>query len=270
MTFRDVLRSYLGWCPGFNRIIGYAPKETVRLNYKWITISIAVVLVIMITSLILIGPPPIPISPGSPLQIYIGYGPRRGVYLDPDFNQTFDYSAFHNVDDGNGPLFYDPTNATEYAKGSETEITTYQFSTLDEVYNCTLRLDMPNAVRRYILWLISQDYNTTALKTLGMVRANSRGAFGDYIGYNFYPPRNDYVTYSITRMANYGGINSNEGWDGTLVLTDGVKIVKSSNREVAWYLGIEGCAETPFTGDQRYRVRIVHYPKGNNYGVIIN
>lgn len=267
MTFRDVLRSYLGWCPGFNRIIGYAPKETVRLNYKWITISIAVVLVIMITSLILIGPPPIPISPGSPLQIYIGYGPRRGVYLDPDFNQTFDYSAFHNVDDNNGPLFYDPTNATEYAKGSETEITTYQFSTLDEVYDCTLRLDMPNAVRRYIRWLISQDYNSTVRKVNDTIYPGRGVMFVDEVGYNIYPPRNDYVTYKISRQAYYGGINTNEDYRGQLVLADGISVVKTpANREAAWYLGIEGCAETPFNGDQRYKVRVIHYPKGNNYG----
>jgi len=269
MTLRDTLRSYFGWCPGFNRVIGYVPNEDVRLNFKWITLSTAIVLSIVIISSTMMSPPPIPISPGSPLQIYIGYEPKRGVYLDPDFNQTFDYSVFHGAA-AIGPSFYQPTNATEYAKGSEIEIETYQFSTLDEVYEFTLRLDMPNAIRRYIRWLISQDYNTTALKVLGRVRANNRGAFGDDIGYNFYPPRNDYVTYSITRMANYGGINTNEGWDGTLVLTDGVKIVKSSNREVAWYLGIEGCAETPFTGDLRYRVRIVHYPKGNDYGTVIN
>jgi hypothetical protein len=258
MTFRDVARRYLGWCPGFNRVIDYPLRENLRPNFKLITASVAVVLALSFTSLILLSPP-YPISPGSPLQIYIRSGPKKGVYLDSSFNQTFDYSAFYDVN-GNGLSFFDPINTTEYASAG-IDVSTYKFATLDEVYNSTTSLSMPNAIRQYIRWLIAQDFNSTNIKEFGKPVRHLEGLFGNVVGIDLATGKSGYTRYIVMRSAQYGGVGSSEDYTRQLMITDGVEVQKYSGTHPVWYLGIDGCAEGPYRSDPRYTVRIVHYPQ---------
>ncbi|OGD58458.1 hypothetical protein A3K78_00015 [Candidatus Bathyarchaeota archaeon RBG_13_52_12] len=265
MTFRGVARRYLGWCPGFNRVIDYPLGK--RANLRLVTLSTAVILGVIITASTLVSTA-LPISPGSPLQIYIKSGAKQGVYLDSDFNQTFDYSAFLTDKSGDGPIFFEPVYATEYAHGSKIEISSYQFATIEEVINCTMTLEMPNSVRECVRWLISQDFNSTHVKVFGEPRRDRLGLFGRALGDYMASSRTGFADYQIERVALYGGYSNNEGYDGQLVITDGVSLLKCSGRELVWYLGIDGCAEFPFQLDPRYRVRIVHYPIGNIWGAV--
>ena len=263
MTFRDIVNRYLGWCPGFNRVLDH-PLGDVRLNLRLLTLSTAILMGAIITLSILMGPPPLPISPGGPLQIYIKSGYQQGVYLDSEFNQTFDYSTFLTDEWGDGPIFFEPVNTLEYAPGYflDVVISTYQFATVEEVINCTKALDMPNSVRECVRWLISQDFNSTHIKLYGEPRRDRLGAIGRRLGDYLASSRTGFTEYQILRVALYGGYSNNEGYDGQLVITDGVSLCKYSGRELIWYLGVDGCAESPFKLDPRYRVRIVHYPKG--------
>jgi hypothetical protein len=260
MTFRDVARRYLGWCPGFNRVASYPLKQNIQQNYRLVVITSAITIGLFIAASAIVSPP-YPISPGGPLQIYITSGPKSGVYPDSTFNQTFDYAGF------SGAKFFEPVNDSEYAHGSQIEVNTYQFATLEEVYNTTLSLSMPNAVRQYVLWLISQDYNSTSLKARGYVLARSNDGLGSDLGWR--PPMSGggFARYIIDREANYGGIHNNEDFTGAFVLTDGVSLVQYSGKDAVWYLGIDGCMESPFTQHLRYRVRIVHYTILNNWTI---
>ncbi len=148
--------------------------------------------------------------------------------------------------------------------GKEAIVADYQFATIDEVINCTLSLKMPNLTREYLRWLISQDFNATRAMGIPWWR------MGDYYTGSLPAPeyRTGYAQYSVERIANYGGYWNNEGFERQLVLTDGLSLIKANGREYVWYLGVDGCMESPFTPELRYRVRIEHYPAGNSYGTL--
>lgn len=267
MTFRDVARRYLGWCPGFNRIIDQTQRD-INLNLRLLTLSTTVFLVAIISASIL-GANTFPIAPGNPLQVYIPNGAKQGVYLDSGFNQTFDYSAFlTDKYRSEGPIFFEPVNAMEYAQRPNIVISTSQFATVNEIINYTMTLDMPNSVRECVRWLISQDFNATYIKVWGEPRRYLGGAIGADFGAYRASSMTDFVHYDLSRVAQYGGINNNEGYEGYLVITDGLSLVKYSGSSAVWYLGIEGCGEFPFELDPRYKVRIVHYPVGNIRGAV--
>jgi hypothetical protein len=268
MTFRDVARRYLGWCPGFNRVLSYQMGD-VRPNFKLLTLTTATFLVAIIVISIL-NVSTLPISLGEPLQVYLPFGEKRGVYLDKDFNQTFDYSYFLTDKGGAGLFFFESVNMQEFANGSKPVITTFWVSTVDDVMECTSTLDMPNSMRECVRWLISQDFNATYVKVFGEPRRDRLGDIGRRFGEYLPSSRIGLTEYSLDRVALYGGYSNNEDYDGQLVITDGVSLLKSSDKawEYIWYLGIDGCAESQFQLEPRYRVRIVHYPMGNSNGSI--
>jgi len=268
MTFQDTMRKYFGWCPGFNRVLIHQTRE-VRPNFKLVTLTIAIFLVAIIT-ISMLGVSSLPISPGDPLQVYLPFGEKRGVYLDSTFNQTFDYSYFLTDKGGGGLFFFEPINRQEYANGSKPVITTFLVSTVDEVMECTSTLDMPNSMRECLKWLISQDFNSTHVKVYSEPRRDRIGIIGRRFGDYMPSSSPGFTEYDLNRVANYGGYSNNEGYDGQLVITDGVSLLKSSDKqwEYIWYLGIDGCAESAFQMEPRYKVRIVHYPVGNSNGAI--
>jgi hypothetical protein len=260
---------YLGWCPGFNKMAYYLPDTEYRVNIG-LALTFAALFFGLFTVIAANFYQPIPINPNGPLQIYIGYGGRRDVIYDSDFNQTFDYSIFYERT-GKGPYFEESCSDADFAKGLEIEVNTYMFSTLDEVYNFTLQLNMPNCIRQYIRWLVAQDFNTTYQKVFGEIPPRDHIVFGNNMGSESltYGTTIYGVRYYIIREAYiwFGGFAIS--YDYKLVLMDGVSVEKFDSVDDRWYLGIDAgfvyySKLYPSLGEPYYRVRLVRYPVGNH------
>lgn len=192
----------------------------------------------------------------GPLQITIGAGPSKQVFYDYEFNESYDYGRLWSRERGFEELvvFRERLNPAEFASGSELEVESLTFNTIDEV--CQYVREEVGAPR-VVVGLTRSLLNQTLEDIFYGTTIGDVNVMGHPAG----------IHYDIIRATNYQTRDENFIGDGLFIMKSMIR--GSAAYEWIWSLSID--AEEIYAVEYynlvyenpRYEVKFVRYPRGH-------